>query len=95
MFGNDLQRAGLMPHKENGHHFSFVDHSCQLCEIEHHIYLSQGKPVCSEAASPAVGVARSALADTAPSADASQEHKTCLLGMTIRAVSFAALHEQG
>ena len=51
-----------MPHKESGHHFSFVDHFCRLCEIEHQNYLRQGKPVCSEAASPTAGVARSALA---------------------------------
>lgn len=51
-----------MPHIENGHHFSFVNHSCQLCEIEHQIYLIQGKPVCSEVASPTTGIARSALA---------------------------------
>ncbi len=51
-----------MPHNESGHHFSFVDHFCRLCEIEHQNYLRQGKPVCSEAASPTAGVARSALA---------------------------------
>lgn len=51
-----------MPHKENGHLFSFVDHSCQLCEIGHDVYLSRGKPVCREAASPTDGIAGSALA---------------------------------
>ena len=35
-----------MPHKENGHHFSFVNDACQLCEIGYESYLSLGRPVC-------------------------------------------------